>query len=63
MKYRTLKTLPRKGNISLQEAIDAARKVSLNGTHTQKDAKARGKGSSGSSSSTLVSQRVPKGGK
>jgi len=62
MKYRTLKTLPRKGNISLQEAIDAARKVSLNGTHTQKDAKARGKGSSGSSSSTLVSQRVPKGG-
>jgi len=60
MKYRTIKTPPGKGNITLQEAIDAARAVSLNGTHTKKDAKARVKGSSGSSGSTPVSQRTPR---
>ena len=60
MKYLSVKTPPGKGNITLKDAIDAARIVSLNGTHVRKDAKARVKRSSGSSGSTPVSQRVPK---
>jgi hypothetical protein len=60
MKYLPVRIPPGKGNISLKDAIDAARAVSLNGTHVRKEAKARGKRSSGSSGSTAVSQRVPK---
>ena len=60
MKYRTIKTPHRKGSITLQEAIDAARQVSLNATHAKKDAKVRVKGSSGNSDSTPVSQRGPR---
>jgi len=58
MKYRTIKTPPRKGNITLKDAIDAVR--ALNGTHAKKDAKARVNGSNGNSGSTPVSQRKPR---
>ena len=38
MKYRSIKTPPVSGNLSLKDAERAARNVSLNGTHVRGDA-------------------------
>jgi len=69
-KYLPIRTPPRKGNITLEEAIDAVRRVSSNGTHAPRDAKASVKKSSkvnskklSGSASTPVSQGFPRSSK
>jgi hypothetical protein len=69
-KYLSIKAPPGKGNITLEEAIDAARRVLANGTHARRDAKASVKKSSkvnskklSGSASTPISQRIPRSSK